>query len=331
MGPGNLSQTVWKRSVLNQMKTESEQALLPFLMAEPCSAVKVGEETLVTAQADLWDESEQIGVYAIIKAINDLLVRGAKLQYVQVSFTFPMSIKESVIIRMMDGVKIFCREHDIALVGMKAQVQSGVILKGVHVAASGMLVREELLFFQNVLPGQEIILCGSLALEGMERMVDSCEKELKERFIPAFLQQMKGLRKELLQEKATMAAWGYVTAMRQIGNGGIWAELWSIAEMAKTGLKVELSQMTLCQETIEVCEYYRRNPYQMTSTGAILMITEQGEALMNILREQGVRASRLGVLEEGNKKIVLNGEEVRYLDRPAPDELGLWQEERLQK
>lgn len=331
MRPGNLTQTVWKRSVCNQLKKESKQAEISFGAAECCSATKVGEQTIVTAEATLSDRSEQIAVYAMIKAINDLFTRGAEVVSVQVSYTFPTTVKESVIIRMMDAVKEFTREQQVTLAGLKAQVQPGVVMNQVHVVALGKVVQEDLLTPEQVKPGQELILCGSLALEGMERIVDTSEKELGQRFIPGFLHQMKELKSELLQREAIRAAWGHVTAMRQIGSGGILAALWELAEATKVGLKVELLQMTVCQETIEVCEFYRLNPYQMTSTGAILMVTEHGEELLQQLRAQGVRAARLGTLEEGTTKVILNGNETRYLDRPAPDELCLWQEERLQQ
>lgn len=331
MRPGNLSQTVWRRSVSNQLKEESDKALISFSPCEACSGIQGEDQELVMAEATLCDASEQVAVYAIMKAVQDLVTRGAEVQDVCVTYTFPTSVKESVVIRMMDAVQKFCKEQKLTLSGVKAQVQPGVILHVAHVVATGKVLHRTLLEGLSATPGQEVILCGSLALEGMERIVDTSEKELGQRFIPTFLYQMKALKEELYQPETIRGAWAYVTAMRQIGSGGIFGQLWSLADEAKVGFSLELSQMTLCQETIEVCEFYRLNPYQMTSTGAILMITDRGEELLQYLHATGCRATRLGLLEEGNTKIVCNGTEIRYVDRPAPDELSLWQEERLEK
>ena len=46
--------------------------------------------------------------------------------------------------------------------------------------------------------GQSILLCGYTGLEGTLRILDESEEELKERFVPAFLDQIRELRRELV-------------------------------------------------------------------------------------------------------------------------------------
>ena len=87
--------------------------------------------------------------------------------------------------------------------------------------------------------------------------------------------------------------------------------------------------MSIRQETVEVCEYYHLNPYQMTSTGSFLMTAADGDALVKELEGVGARAVKLGVATDGKARVITSGEEQRYLDRPAPDELMLWWERAL--
>ena len=77
----------------------------------------------------------------------------------------------------------------------------------------------------------------------------------------------------------------------------------------------------ILQETVEVCEYFHLNPYQLASAGSFLMVTENAEALCQRLAEQGIPASIIGQITDNNDKIIQNGEEIRYIDRPAPDEI----------
>ena len=49
-----------------------------------------------------------------------------------------------------------------------------------------------------------------------------------------------------------------------------------------------------------------------------------GETFLNA----GVPAVRIGFVKEQNARTLVNGEETRYLDRPAPDELSRWWKER---
>ena len=83
----------------------------------------------------------------------------------------------------------------------------------------------------------------------------------------------------------------------------------------------DMKKLSIKQETIEVCEHFRLNPYQLTSVGCMLMVTDKGEELADALTKEGIKASVIGRLTESNDKIISNGEEIRYVDRPAPDEL----------
>jgi hydrogenase expression/formation protein HypE len=82
-----------------------------------------------------------------------------------------------------------------------------------------------------------------------------------------------------------------------------------------------MKKLSIRQETIEVCEHFRLNPYQLTSIGSMIMVTDKGEELADALMKEGIKASVIGRLAEGNDKVICNGEEIRYIDRPAPDEI----------
>ncbi|MBP5733586.1 MAG: hydrogenase maturation factor, partial [Lachnospiraceae bacterium] len=79
---------------------------------------------------------------------------------------------------------------------------------------------------------------------------------------------------------------------------------------------VDLKKIPVRQETIEVCEVCGVNPYEMRSGGSLLVTAEDGEKVANALEAEGIPAVVIGKLTEGSDRIILNEEEVRYLDRP---------------
>ncbi|MFQ9346198.1 MAG: AIR synthase-related protein [Coprococcus sp.] len=98
------------------------------------------------------------------------------------------------------------------------------------------------------------------------------------------------MRDEIFSDRAMeIAGRNGVSAMHPIGEGGILAALWDMAEGAGIGLSVEMKKMTVRQETIEVCEVFHLNPYQLTSTGAVLMVTPKGEELKERLKRKVFR------------------------------------------
>lgn len=207
--------------------------------------------------------------------------------------------------------------------------------------------------------GQEIVFCGYAGLEGMLRILDEAGDELGTRFIPDFLRKAGELTDSLVtpgqilalfreqgggpdraasdQETAPdrdadrKAGMPDITAVFQAGSGGILAALWEMAETLHAGFEADLSAVTVRQETVEICEFYRLNPYQMVSSGSFLIVTEDAQRVIEILEKVGARAGRLGVIKAQNARVITSGEEIRYLDRPAPDELELWQARRVRR
>jgi hydrogenase maturation factor len=169
---------------------------------------------------------------------------------------------------------------------------------------------------------QDIVLLKWIGLEGTFRVMREKEEALAERFVPTFLNQIKGLESELFSEKELLMAKEFgVSAMHQITSGGILAALWEIAESSNVGLTVDLKKMAIKQETIEVCEFCHLNPYQLTSVGSVLIFTDRGEELVAKYAEEGIWATVLGRTTADTARVIVGGEEKRFLDRPAPDEL----------
>lgn len=327
MRAGKVSQTVYRRSVQKQLHTVREEFLLKPSAEEMCTAMRTGQGAAAfTASCTVSGMSPSLGICAVAKAVNDLAARGGVPAGVSVQILLPVTTEETALKTLVHQMEMLCQELKIQIAGIQAEVNPAVSQMILVVNALGSAEEESLMRVSEVGPGQDIVLCGYIGLEGMLRILDEREEELVKRFVPAFISQMRELRDQVIQLEAIEAAKAYgVTAMQQVGSGGIFAALWEMAEAAGVGLEVDLAKMSIRQETVEVCEYYHLNPYQMTSAGCILMMTENGEALVKALEEGGARASRLGVTTAENARVVTSGKEQRFLERPAADELMGWQ------
>ena len=171
--------------------------------------------------------------------------------------------------------------------------------------------------------GQDVVLTKWAALSGTLEIVRLKEEELQKRFAPFFIKQIKVLEDSLLvREEEGLEQRQDVSFVREVGEGGIFAALWRLSGEAGTGITVDMKRISIRQETIEVCEYYRLNPYQLLSDGSFLIVADDGRMLVEELKQKGIHASLIGRLTDSNDKILRNGEEIRYIDRPAPDEIG---------
>lgn len=176
---------------------------------------------------------------------------------------------------------------------------------------------------EHIKPYQtDIVIAGYVAGLGTAVIADKGRKKLCEIFSEPFVNKAAAFKDYITSGKITSAALScgaeYVFSF---GEGGIFSGLWKMAEELKVGLSIELRKIPIKQETIELCEVYKLNPYFLDSTGAIAIVTEDGRAMEEAMLSKGIPAAYVGTINDGNDRIITNDDEVRYLNRPQEDEL----------
>ena len=124
-----------------------------------------------------------------------------------------------------------------------------------------------------------------------------------------------------VRSEAAVAAKSGVAAMHDISEGGIFGALWELGQCSGVGLEIDLKKIPIRQETIEICEFFDVNPYKLVSGGSMLMAAEDGNALMQAIRREGGKAVVIGKATDGNDRVLINGEERRFLETTQTDEL----------
>lgn len=170
--------------------------------------------------------------------------------------------------------------------------------------------------------GEELIVTRWIARKGTNLAVASRYAELNKYFSDSFLREALELGEDTcVTEEWKIAEKFGVSAILALGEGGILAGLWKMAEAGGTGLSVWLRRIPIRQETIEICERLDINPYQLQSEGALLIGAVNGDMLAEEFEKHGIRAAVIGHAQKGNDRLLYNQENIRYLDRPKKDEI----------
>lgn len=320
---GKVSQTVLKRSMLKPLQFTREEVMFPPSVEEMCYGVTCKEdEQLLCASTVLYGDEKDLGVFALAQVLNNLATRGAKMVGASVHIMLPPHAYESRLKAMMEHLEAAGSTHEVQILNARAESSPAVSKAIVYLNGIGILKKGELIQSSMGKPGQDIVLLKWIGLEGTFRAMREKEAELQNRFVHTFLNQIKQMESQIFSGKEIEIAKEHgATAVHQITEGGILAALWEMAEASEVGLEVELKKMSIRQETVEVCEFCHLNPYQLTSAGSVLIFTENGEELVQKYEEAGIQASLLGKTTDDAARVILGGEEKRFLDRPAPDEL----------
>lgn len=169
-------------------------------------------------------------------------------------------------------------------------------------------------------PGQDVVLSKWIGLEGTAILARRNREKLLARYPSHLVEEAAGFDRYLsVVTEAAAAVKSGVCAMHDVSEGGIFGALRELAEKAGVGLTIDVKKLPLRQETVEVCECCRANPYELLSGGCLLMTAEDGSGLAAALKAEGIPATVVGKVTAGRERILVNGGEVRYLDRAGQD------------
>ncbi len=272
----------------------------------------------------VYGQSEYIGIHALAAAANSLAAAGASCLGAGIRIEYPFRIDKSKIYQIEKNIKKICRERQIKLLESGLYANPMLMVPAVTVTGiAGISQKTEVQAdIRKTYAGHDIVLSGCIGTDGMMQIAQECREELSRRFSPSFIRQIMSHRAEIFAGKEiAIAKDRKIPVIRQITEGGIFAALWNLAKELDTGLELDMKQFLILQETVEVCEHFRINPYQLTSAGSFLLLTKDGDALVDALKAEHVRAALIGRVTGHKDKIIRNGEDVRYIDRPAPDEI----------
>lgn len=208
------------------------------------------------------------------------------------------------------------------IAGGQTRVTTAVKVPCGVVTGIGKISKETHHRLRGAAPGQDVVISKWIGLEGTSLLARQYGELLSERLPVYFVEEAAGFDRLLsvVPEAATAVKSG-VCAMHDVSEGGIFGALWELAEGAGVGLTIDLKKLPLRQETVEVCECCNVNPYELLSGGCLLMTCEDGSALVSALRAEGIAAVTVGKVTDSNDRILVNEDEVRYLDRPKVDQI----------
>jgi len=320
---GKIPESVLIRSVLKQVKHRREEVLAGPGVGEDCAALEVGEgEALVLSTDPITGTAKDIGRHGIYVTANDLAVSGAEPIGVLLTVILPPDVPEEELKKIIKDGEETCKELHMEILGGHTEVSKIVSQPLLSVTGVGKVKKTSFLRTSGMKPNQDLVVTKWIGLEGTAILAKEKEEELRKRF-PSILVHTARDFSHLLSviEEARIATEHGVSAMHDITEGGIFGALWEMASGAGVGLEVDLKKIPIRQETVEICEYFGLNPYQLMSSGSILAASDDGYELVRKLEQAGIHAVVVGRTNGENDRILYNGEDVRYLDKPQPDEL----------
>ena len=281
----------------------------------------------VTMSADpVTLEVSMIGQLAVYAAVNALSANRIIPESFRPVILLPQGSQEERLRQIMDQICEVCVREGLVIEGGHTEVTGAVTRPVVIGSCTGTAMEPYQRPADNKKEDEESRADGIVMTKwaGMEA---SCilaqeRQELGGVFPESILLRMRMLQQYLsVRREARICALMGAEHLVDLSEGGIYAALWRLSAAARRGLRVDMASIPMLQETIEFANYYDIDPYKMRSAGSLLAVTKEPERLIEELESSRIPAVRIGELTGDHDKILINGDEIRYLDLPQPDEL----------
>lgn len=341
---GLLSERINRRSVFkNLTRNIREEVIAGAGSGEDCAVLALKDTHVACAVSSFTVFSKEAGRLAVFEAVGKVNTKGAEAVSATVSLILPENFEEGDLRFITSDIDRTCKELAVQVAGFDTQVSGDVSRAIVTVAVTGYV--NETAKPAGSEPGDKekstksehgnedggsseapsadsLVITGHVALSSTVILANKCENRLHERYSTSFIDDAKNFDRLLDVRTGTGCAQeSGVKDMLLIGEGGVFTALWKIAEKHSSGLRVDLKKIPIKQETVEICNELDINPYLARSGGAVIMLTDSPDRLIEELYEAGIPAVCVGELTSGKDRVIINDDETRFLDLPGGDAL----------
>ncbi len=320
---GKISESILKRSVLKQIKGDRPEVRQGSSVGADCAVTELldGENVVLSTDPVMGTISE-VGRRAVHRTVNNVASAGAEPFGVLLSVLLPENVEESELREMMQSIETECEALNVQIMGGHTQVTRAVNEPVITATGVGRVKSGALFSAKRIKSGADIVVTKWVGLEGAYTLANRKSEELKTYFAVPFIRNAQKFADYFsVVPEAKVAAEHGAQAMHDISEGGVFGALWEIAEAGGVGLDIDLKAIPIKQETVEICNFFDINPYQLRSAGSLIIIAENGYDMVRELKDAGIPSEVIGKTTGGNDRTVRNGDEKRFLTRPEPDEI----------
>ena len=248
---------------------------------------------------------------------NEAAAAGCVLREISLEILLPVQEKESVLKKILAKIKQVCQAMQIKVGAVRAETSTAVWRPVCVVTGKGERCAHS---FLDVAAGQQLVMSKWLAPQGTAWLAECFGRQLKERLPGWILEEALDFRRDIdCTGEGQIAMEFGVSAMEAVGEGGVFRACREFGDRLGMGLRIDLERIPVQQETVELTEFFGINPYELCGWGSLLMLTHDGEGLLDALDRAGIPAAVIGGAISGQDKVICHGEDTRYLETGIPD------------
>lgn len=284
----------------------------PKTGVDTCAINTVGNQMLVATTDPISfipDLGPEASAWESVNLIaSDLSTSGLAPQFALFDLNLPLSMKESEFERYWVATSKECAKLGVAIVGGHTSRFEG--LSSTVVGAGTMFSlgpRDSYHTASDGRVGDAIVMTKGAAIATTAILATAFPKTVENNLGRKRSElARKYLKKTTVVKEALTAAQTGVNAMHDATEGGVLSATYELASASGTGLRLDLSKITISKETREICEMFAVDPYTSLSEGTLCISCSQFKVkkLISALSSAGVDSAVVGELVPRKKGII---------------------------
>ena len=245
-----------------------------------------------------------IGKLAICGTVNDLVMMGARPQYLSLGLIVEEGLDMKILEKIIDSLAINAKKSGVQVVtGDFKVVEKGACDKiFINSSGVGKIISKRPMSVENISKGDQIIITGEIGLHGLAVLARRKNLDLKLN-IKSDCQALGGLLLPLV--KTTSA----IKFMRDPTRGGLASTLNEITQATGRGIVIEDKKIPVSRQVKAACELLGIDPLYVANEGkAVLIVDRKNSAkILACLKKHpmGKKAAIIGELSDKLKGRVI--------------------------
>ena len=286
-------------------------------LGEDCCAIKTDKITLYSSDPiTACDDLVQLGSLVVDVCCNDVSACGGVPIAILLTLILPSTFSKEDVGVIMDSAQKRAEEIDMDIIGGHTEFSDAVIRPIACGTAIG--VADKILTKKQLKVGDSLIVTKSLGMEGVSLLAskfDDCLTDDERSQIAKMKEQLN-----VLKESSLLAPMAFVGTMHDVTEGGVLGAVAEICEGAGLGAEVYEVKMPIEKVTDKVCGLAGVDVLRILSSGSLLVSTSDPTACIDLLQKNGVRATEIGCVTDGEINFIAKDGTRRKINI-LPDEM----------
>lgn len=292
---------------LSTLQTRGSDVIRGAQIGQDCAVIKANGRILITTDPITCRVGDPYELALTVNA-NDIYAGGGVPCYAMLTVLAPTDTDAIELSNAIAEAGNKANSQGIEIIGGHTEFTDAVNRLVISVTMVGVYKGEDIID-GNIIAGNKIIVTKALALEGSRIILDN-HKELISRFSSNELDELYGYSLSVRDESMILQSENIkVSAMHDITEGGVYGAVCEMMNGRSCGAQLheDLLPTTVIGRKLSIEFGYDIG--RMISSGAMLIIADNADMIVNILAKRGVKSTVIGsiTLEHGVKVIKSNG------------------------